>query len=65
MRSKTDEFEAGNCELHEITKYNVNVAIHKKRLDFKYVHAEESWTCQKKCFPASDKNLSNSLQMLA
>ena len=37
--------EAGNCELHklskELTKYNVNVATHTLRLDFKHVHAED------------------------
>ena len=37
----------------ELTKYNVNVAIRFWKLDNKYV-----------IFPASDKNLSNSLQML-
>ena len=39
----------------ELTKYNVNIATHTLRLDFKYVHAEESFLCQKRCFPASDK----------
>ena len=33
----------------ELTKYNVNVATHPLRLDFKCVHAEESWKCQMKC----------------
>ena len=47
----------------ELTKYYVNVVTHTLRLDFKYVHAEESWICPKKCSPAYDKNLSNSLQM--
>ena len=60
--------EAGNCELQkfskEPTKYNVSVATHTLRLlDFKYVHAEDNCTCRKKSSPASDKNLSNSLQM--
>ena len=32
---------------------------------FKYVHAEDNWTCRKKCSPALDKHLSNSLQMPA
>ena len=39
----------------ELTKYNVNVATRTLRLDFKCVHAEDNWTCWKKCFPASDK----------
>ena len=26
----------------ELTKYNVNVATHTLRLDFKYVHAEDN-----------------------
>ena len=48
----------------ELTKYNVNVAARTLRLDFKYVHAEENWTCLMKSFQASDKKLSNSLPML-
>ena len=47
----------------ELTKYNVNVVTHTLRLDFKCVHATESRICQEKCFPASVKNISNSLQM--
>ena len=47
----------------ELTKYIVNIATRTLRLDFKYVHAEDNWTCRKKCSPASDKKLSNSLQM--
>ena len=36
--------EAGNCDLHEMQQRTnkVNVAIHRLKLDFKYVHAEES-----------------------
>ena len=29
----------------ELTNYNVNVAFHTLKLDFKYLHAEERWTC--------------------
>ena len=47
----------------ELTKYNVSVATHTLKLDFKYVHAEENWTCRKKCSPASDKNVRNSVPM--
>ena len=47
----------------ERTKYNVNVATHTLRLDFKCVHAEDNWTYRKKCSPASDKIMRNSLQM--
>ena len=46
-------------------KYNVNVASRTLSLNFKYVHAEDNRTCRNKCSPASDKNLSNSLQMFS
>ena len=61
---------AGNCELHEIQQRTNKVQCQRccsyieSGFQFKYVHAEESWTCQKKCFPASDKNWATHLQML-
>ena len=46
----------------ELTKYDVSVAIHTQKLDIFFVHAEESWICQKKCFLQKTNILSNSLK---
>ena len=51
LREKTVKkiHDAGNSELHAIqqrtdkVQYNVNVAIHTLKPDFKCVHAEENW----------------------
>ena len=50
--------EAGSCELHEIQQRTGKVQC---QLCFSFIEAGFQ-VCQKKCFPAKDKILSNSLQ---